>query len=62
VTELVAKRFPSPSQKDEIGIGRLRGESATREAAERAGMDRSTIVKLTSVAKQGALDALAASR
>jgi transposase len=40
----------------------LRGEYSTVEAADRAGVDRSTIVKLRQVAKQGALDALAASR
>jgi len=57
-----AKRFLSPSQKYEIWVGLLRGEYSTVEAAERAGVDRSTIVKLRAVAKQGALDALAASR
>jgi transposase len=56
------KRFLSPSQKYEIWIGLLRGEFSTVEAADRAGVDRSTIVKLRTVAKQGALDALAASR
>ena len=56
------KRFLSPSQKYEIWIGLLRGEFTTVEAADRAGVDRSTIVKLRSVAKQGALDALATSR
>lgn len=56
------KRFLSPSQKYEIWIGLLRGEYSTVEAAERAGVDRSTVVKLRTVAKQGALDALAASR
>ena len=40
----------------------MRGEYTTVEAAERAGVDRSTIMKLRTVAKQGALDALAASR
>ena len=40
----------------------MRGEFTTIEAAERAGVDRSTIMKLWTVAKQGALDALAASR
>ena len=53
--------FLWPSQKYEIRIG-LRGEFSTIEAAERAGVDRSTIMKLRMVAKQGALDALAASR
>jgi transposase len=56
------KRFLSPSQKYEIWIGLLRGEYTMAEAAERAGVDRSTIMKLRTVAKQGALDALAASR
>ena len=54
--------FLSPSQKYEIWIGLLRGEYAMAEAAERASVDRSTIMKLRVVAKQGALDALAASR
>jgi transposase len=56
------KRFLSPSQKYEIWLALLRGELTTVEAADRAGVDRSTIVKLRAVAKQGALDALAASR
>jgi transposase len=56
------KRFLSPSCKYEIGIGLLRGESTISEAADRAGVDRSTVMKLRTVAKQGALEALAASR
>jgi hypothetical protein len=56
------KRFLSPSQKYEIWLGLVRGEFTTVEAAERAGVDRSTVVKLRTVAKQGALDALASSR
>ena len=56
------KRFLSPSQKYEIWIALVRGEMTTREAADRAGVDRSTIMKLRQVARQGALDALAASR
>ena len=56
------KRFLSPSQKYEIWIGLLRGESTISEAADRVGVDRSTVMKLRLVAKQGALDALAASR
>ena len=56
------KRFLSPSQKYEIWIGLLRGEFTTREAADRAGVDRSTIMRVREVAKQGALDALASSR
>ena len=57
-----AKRFLSPSQKYEIWLGLVRGEFSTVEAAQRAGVDRSTIVKLRQVAKLGALDALAASK
>ena len=56
------RRFLSPSQKYEIWLGLLRGEFSTIEAAERSGVDRSTIMKLRTVAKQGALDGLAASR
>lgn len=56
------KRFLSPSEKYEIWISLLRGEVTTREAADRAGVDRSTIMKLRQVAKEGALGALAASR
>jgi transposase-like protein len=56
------KRFLSPSQKYEIWLGLVRGESTIIEAADRAGVDRSTVMKLREVAKQGALEALAASR
>ena len=57
-----AKRFLSPSQKYEIWIGLLRGEFTTIEAAQRAGVDRTTIMRLRVVAKQGGLDALSSSR
>jgi transposase len=56
------KRFLTPSQKYEIWIGLLRGESTISEAADRAGVDRSTVMKLRQVAKRGALAALSASR
>jgi transposase len=56
------KRFLSPVQKYEIWLGLVRGESTIREAADRAGVDRSTVMKLREVAKAGALEALAASR
>lgn len=56
------KRFLSPSQKYEIWLGLVRGESTIREAADKAGVDRSTVMKLREVAKQGALEALSASR
>jgi transposase len=57
-----AKRFLSPSEKYEIWISLVRGEYTIVQAAERAGVDRSTIMKLRMVARQGALDALAVSR
>lgn len=56
------KRFLSPTQKYEIWLGLLRGEITISEAADRSGVDRSTVMKLRMVAKQGALDALAQSR
>src|SRR5829696_3735797 len=56
------KRFLSPSEKYELWLGLVRGESTIREAADRAGVDRSTVIKLRQVAKQGALEALSASR
>ena len=40
------KRFLSPSQKYEIWLGLLRGESTISKAADRAGVDRSTVMKL----------------
>jgi transposase len=57
-----SKRFLSPSEKYEIWIGLVRGEYTIVQAAEQAGVDRSTIMKLRQVARQGALDALAASK
>lgn len=56
------KRFLTPQEKYEIWVQLLRGETTIMEAADRAGVDRSTIMKARQVAKQGALDALAASR
>jgi transposase-like protein len=56
------KRFLTPAQKYEIWVQLLRGETTIAQAADQAGVDRSTIMKLRTVAKQGALDALARSR
>lgn len=56
------KRFLTPTQKYEIWVQLLRGEATIAQAAEQAGVDRSTVMKLRTVAKQGALDALARSR
>jgi transposase-like protein len=56
------KRFLTPSQKYEIWVQLLRSETTIAQAADAAGVDRSTIMKLRTVAKQGALDALAKSK
>ena len=56
------KRFLTPQEKYEIWVQLLRGETTIMEAADRSRVDRSTVMKLRQVAKQGALDALAASR
>src|SRR3954471_18044440 len=51
----------APSEKYEIFVQLLTQQASQREAAERSGVDRSTVVHICRVAKQGALDALAAS-
>lgn len=56
------KRFLAPQEKYEIWMQLVRGETTVGEAADRAGVDRSTVAKLRQVARQGALDALAQSR
>ena len=56
-----ARRRLSPSEKYEIFVQVLTGQASQREAADRAGVDRSTVVQICRTAKQGALDALAAS-
>jgi transposase-like protein len=53
------RRRLSPSQKYEIFVSVLTGQSTQREAAERFRVDRSTVVQACRTAKQGALDALA---
>ena len=57
-----AKRFLTPLQKYEIYIQVLRGEVTMAEAAAAAGVDRTTVVRIRQVAKDGALAALAESR
>ena len=57
-----AKRFLSPTQKYEIWLELVRGETTIAEAADRFGVDRSTIMRLRQVAKDGALQALAESK
>jgi transposase-like protein len=50
-----------PSEKYELWISVLTGQATQREAAEKYRVDRSTVVHVCRTAKQGALDALAAS-
>jgi transposase-like protein len=54
------RRRLSPSEKYEIYVSVLTGQATQREAADRYGVDRSTVVHACKVARQGALDALAA--
>lgn len=54
------RRRLSPSEKYEIYVGLIAGDFTQREAADKYGVDRSTVVHAARVAKQGALDALAA--
>ena len=55
-----SRRRLSPSERYEIYVSVLTGQATQREAADRYGVDRSTVVSACRVAKQGALDALAA--
>ena len=55
------RRRLSPSEKYEIYVGLIAGDFTQREAADRYGVDRSTVVHAVRTAKQGALDALASS-
>jgi transposase-like protein len=56
------KRFLSPSQKYEIWLQIVRQEVTIAEAAAAEQVDRSTIMRIRTVAKEGALAALAASK
>ncbi len=56
-----AKRFLTAEQKYEIWLKTLTGEWSTVEAAARSGIDRTTVMTLRKVAKDGALAALQAS-
>jgi transposase len=57
-----ARRFLSPSQKDEIWLQLVRQETTIAEAADRLEVDRSTIMRMREIARQGALEALASSK
>jgi len=51
----------APSGKYELYVQVLTQQSTQREAAEKWGVDRSTVIHICRTAKQGALDALSAS-
>jgi transposase len=57
-----SKRMLSPSEKYEIWLQLVRQEVTMAEAAVQWQVDRSTIMRIRTVAKEGALAALAASR
>jgi transposase len=57
-----AKRFLSVTQKYEIWLQLVRQEVTIAEAATEHQVDRSTIMRIRTVAKEGALAALAASK
>ncbi len=57
-----SKRLLGPSQKYEIWLQLIRQEVTVAEAATAQQVDRSTIMRIKQVAKEGALAALAASK
>lgn len=57
-----AKRFLSPSQKYEVFLQLVRQEVTVIEAAEQWQVDRGVIMRIRTVAKEGALEALSNSR
>lgn len=57
-----AKTVLSPSAKYEIWLRLVRGETTIGAAATEAGVDRSTVIRIRQVAKDGAMAALAASK
>ncbi len=56
------KRFLTPSQKYEIWLQLVRQEVTVAEAAAHHRVDRTTIMRIRTLAKEGALAALAASK
>ncbi len=57
-----AKTMLTPSMKYEIWLQVIRGEVTIAQAAATARVDRSTIIRVRQVAKDGALAALSASK
>lgn len=61
-SERRGKRVLSPSEKYEIWLQLMRQEVTVAEAASAQQVDRSTIMRIKQVAKDGALAALSASK
>jgi transposase-like protein len=61
VSSRKTRRRLSPAEKYELWVSVPTGQATQREAAAKYGVDRSTVVFICRTAKQGALDALAAS-
>jgi len=55
-----AKRFLSAEQKYDLWVRMLTGQLTASDAAAEVGVDRSTIVRIKAMARDGALSALAA--
>lgn len=56
------KKYLTAEQKYELWTAMVRGDATQRELADRWGVDRSTVIKVSQVAKHGAVSALAASK
>jgi hypothetical protein len=57
-----SKRFLSPTQKYEVFLQLVRQEMTMAEAADHWRVDRGTVMRIRTVAKEGALQALSTSR
>lgn len=56
------KRMLTVEEKYEVWLGLVTGELSQNEAAERYGVDRSTVARIRTVAKEAVLEGLANSR
>lgn len=57
-----SRKRMGPSEKYEVFVQVVTQQATQREAAEKHGVDRSTVVGICKTAKQGALDALSVAR
>jgi transposase-like protein len=55
------RRHLSPQEKYQVWLEVVTRQASQREVADRWGVDRSTVIKISHVAKQAALDGLARS-